>query len=108
MNEILLSERLPVLPLRGMTVFPKMLIHFDVGRDKSVEAVERAMNMNQQLFLVTQRDILIDDPGNVRDPLRRADHPRGHDQGLRGRDGAADHHPRRQAQEHGGCQRISA
>ena len=63
MNEILLSERLPVLPLRGMTVFPKMLIHFDVGRDKSVEAVESAMNLNQQLFLVTQRDILIDDPG---------------------------------------------
>ena len=63
MSETIRSERLPVLPLRGMTVFPHMLIHFDVGRDKSVEAVEKAMNMNQQLFLVTQRDILIDDPG---------------------------------------------
>ena len=62
MNETIRSERLPVLPLRGMTVFPHMLIHFDVGRDKSVEAVEKAMRMNQQLFLVTQRDILIDDP----------------------------------------------
>ena len=63
MSEILLSERLPVLPLRGMTVFPHMLIHFDVGREKSVTAVETAMKLNQQLFLVTQRDILIDDPG---------------------------------------------
>ena len=63
MSEILLSERLPVLPLRGMTVFPHMLIHFDVGREKSVTAVEKAMKLNQQLFLVTQRDILIDEPG---------------------------------------------
>ena len=63
MSEILLSERLPVLPLRGMTVFPHMMIHFDVGRDKSVTAVEKAMKLNQQLFLVTQRDILVDDPG---------------------------------------------
>ena len=50
MSEILLSERLPVLPLRGMTVFPHMLIHFDVGREKSVTAVEKAMKQNQQLF----------------------------------------------------------
>ena len=63
MSEILLSERLPVLPRRGMTVFPHMLIHFDVGREKSVTAVEKAMKLNQQLFLVTQRDILVDDPG---------------------------------------------
>ena len=63
MSEILLSERLPVLPLRGMTVFPHMLIHFDVGREKSVTAVEKAMKLNQQLFLVTQRDILVDEPG---------------------------------------------
>lgn len=63
MNDILISERLPVLPLRGMTVFPHMLIHFDVGRDKSVAAVEKAMSTNQQLFLVTQRDILVDEPG---------------------------------------------
>ncbi len=62
MNELLVSERLPVLPLRGLTVFPHMLMHFDVGRDKSVAAVEKAMSLNQRLFLVTQRDILVDDP----------------------------------------------
>ncbi len=62
MNEILVSQRLPVLPLRGLTVFPQMLIHFDVGRDKSVAAVERAMGQEQRLFLVTQKDILVDEP----------------------------------------------
>ncbi len=62
MNEILNSQRLPVLPLRGLTVFPQMLIHFDVGRDKSVAAVEKAMGHEQQLFLVTQKDILVDEP----------------------------------------------
>lgn len=63
MSEILLSERLPVLPLRGLTVFPHMMIHFDVGREKSIAAIEKAMNADQRMFLVTQRDILVDDPG---------------------------------------------
>ncbi len=63
MNELLISERLPVLPLRGLTIFPHMLMHFDVGREKSVAAVQKAMNMDQRLFLVTQRDILVDEPG---------------------------------------------
>ncbi len=62
MNETLNSQRLPVLPLRGLTVFPQMLIHFDVGRDKSVAAVEKAMGHDQLLFLVTQKDILVDEP----------------------------------------------
>ena len=65
MNETLNSQRLPVLPLRGLTVFPQMLIHFDVGRDKSVAAVEKAMGHDQQLFLVTQKDILVDEPGKA-------------------------------------------
>ncbi len=63
MNEMFVSERLPVLPLRGLTVFPHMLMHFDVGREKSVAAVHKAMSMDQRMFLVTQRDILVDDPG---------------------------------------------
>lgn len=62
MNEILLSQRLPVLALRGLTVFPNMTIHFDVGRKKSALAVEEAMHNNQQIFLVAQRDIQTDDP----------------------------------------------
>ena len=43
MNEILFSQRLPILALRGLNVFPGMTVHFDVGRKKSVRAVEEAM-----------------------------------------------------------------
>ena len=62
MKDILVSQTMPLLALRGLTVFPRMLIHFDVGRVKSIRALERAMETDQHIFLVTQRDILIDDP----------------------------------------------
>lgn len=42
---------LPVLPLRGMVVFPKAVIHFDVGRKQSIAAVNRAMREEQLIFL---------------------------------------------------------
>ena len=61
MEEIIL-ERLPVIALRGLTVFPGAVLHFDVGREKSVRALDRAMNTNQRVFLVTQNDITTDDP----------------------------------------------
>lgn len=54
---------IPVLPLRGLTVFPKMLLHFDVGREKSIRALEEAMREDQLIFLVAQKDIRTDDPG---------------------------------------------
>lgn len=53
---------LPLLPLRGLTVFPYMTLHFDVGRDKSIKAVEEAMNSDQLIFLSTQKDIKTDEP----------------------------------------------
>ena len=53
---------LPVLPLRGLMVFPHMVLHFDVGRAKSVSALETAMMENQQVFLVCQQDAETDDP----------------------------------------------
>ena len=43
MNQVPSSERIPVLALRGLTVFPGVTLHFDVGREKSIRAVERAM-----------------------------------------------------------------
>lgn len=46
----------PVLPLRGLVVFPKTLIHFDVGRKKSITAINRAMSKDQTIFLATQKD----------------------------------------------------
>lgn len=62
MSELLISQRLPVLALRGLNVFPGMTVHFDVGRKKSIRAVEEAMHNNQEIFLVTQKDIQDDDP----------------------------------------------
>ena len=46
---------MPVIALRGLTVFPSMVIHFDISRKKSIAAVEKAMTTDQKVFLVTQR-----------------------------------------------------
>ena len=54
--------KLPVLPLRGMMVFPHMVLHFDVGRPKSVAALEKAMMDDQRIFLVAQKDMEVDEP----------------------------------------------
>ncbi|MGD6816751.1 endopeptidase La [Metabacillus sp. 84] len=53
---------IPLLPLRGLLVYPTMVLHLDVGRDKSVEALETAMMDNHMIFLATQKDISIDEP----------------------------------------------
>ena len=53
---------MPVLALRGMMVFPHMVLHFDVGRPKSVAALEKAMLDDQRIFLVAQLDAGVDDP----------------------------------------------
>ncbi|MCI8868946.1 MAG: endopeptidase La [Lawsonibacter sp.] len=54
---------LPAIALRGLTVFPNVLIHFDVGRDASIKALEEAMSTGQPVFLVAQRDASVDRPG---------------------------------------------
>ncbi len=54
---------IPVLPLRGVTIFPEMIMHFDVGREKSIKALEEAMKQNELILLVTQKDADLDDPG---------------------------------------------
>ena len=53
---------LAVIPLRGITIFPNMIIHFDVGREKSIAAIEEAMKENGEIFLVSQVDPEIEDP----------------------------------------------
>ncbi|MDR5587669.1 endopeptidase La [Clostridium aquiflavi] len=53
---------LPLIPLRGLTIFPNIVAHFDVGRKRSVAAVEEAMLNNEEIFLVTQKDPEIEDP----------------------------------------------
>jgi len=53
---------IPMLALRGMVIFPGMILHFDVGRKKSIVAMNEAMKINQSIFLVAQKDIREDDP----------------------------------------------
>ncbi|AGL02669.1 endopeptidase La [Desulfoscipio gibsoniae] len=53
---------LPLLPLRGILVFPYMVIHLDVGREKSVQAIEEAMVKERVIFLATQKEAQTDDP----------------------------------------------
>ena len=56
------SKILPLIPLRDIVVFPNMVAPLFVGRDKSVKALEDAMNNEKEIILVTQRDSVIDDP----------------------------------------------
>jgi len=63
MSEIIVSGQLPVLALRGLVVFPKQTVHFDVAREKSVKALEAATEKDQLIFLVPQKSIIDDDPG---------------------------------------------
>ena len=53
---------IPVLTLRGLTVFPQLLLHFDVGRAASIRALEEAMEEKREIFLVTQRDLTVENP----------------------------------------------
>ena len=53
---------MPVLPLRGLTAFPHMMLNFDVGRDKSMKSLDNAMSKDQNIFLVAQKEIRTDNP----------------------------------------------
>ncbi len=53
---------MPVLALRGLTVFPHLMLHFDVGRAASIQALEEAMGENREIFLITQRDLTVENP----------------------------------------------
>ena len=52
----------PIIALRGLTVFPGMIIHFDLSRKKSIEAARVAMQTDQQIVLFTQKDVDVEDP----------------------------------------------
>ena len=56
------TEVLPAVTLRGLTILPGMVIHFDLNRKKSIESVEQAMLADQRLFVVTQRDVEVEEP----------------------------------------------
>lgn len=54
--------KLPAVALRGLTIFPDMIIHFDLSRKKSISAIEQAMKNEQKVFLVTQKNAETEDP----------------------------------------------
>ena len=56
---------IPAVALRGMTILPGMIAHFDISREKSLKAVEEAMKGDEKIFLVTQIDVDTDNPGVV-------------------------------------------
>ena len=58
---------IPLVPLRGMTIFPNMIVHLDVGRDRSVNAIEAAMVEERKIFLVAQKTL--DNESPTRDDL---------------------------------------
>ena len=61
------SILLPLIPLRGITIFPNMIIHFDIGREKSIASLEEAMLQEGKIFLVTQKDPEVELPNKKED-----------------------------------------
>ncbi|RDY66097.1 endopeptidase La [Halobacillus trueperi] len=55
-------KNIPLLPLRGLLVYPSMVLHLDVGREKSVQALEQSMMDDNEIFLVSQKEVNIDEP----------------------------------------------
>ena len=62
MTNIIENLTLPLLPLRGVTVFPNMIMHLDVGRPSSIAALEKSMVADRKIFLVTQKNLDLDSP----------------------------------------------
>ena len=56
-------KRIPVIALRGMTVMPGMVVHFDVSRTRSIKAAEIAMENEQLIFLTAQKSVETEEPG---------------------------------------------
>ena len=61
-EERIYAGKMPILAMRGLAVFPDQTVHFDVGRIKSIKALEAAMQADQHILLVPQKDVLVDDP----------------------------------------------
>ncbi|MGO5052009.1 endopeptidase La [Lachnospiraceae bacterium LCP25S3_G4] len=55
-------KNMPIVALRGMTILPNMVVHFDVSRERSIQAIQEAMTGEQKIFVVTQKDINTEEP----------------------------------------------
>ncbi|HIR83702.1 MAG TPA: endopeptidase La [Candidatus Galloscillospira excrementavium] len=62
MSEAHTVVTMPALALRGLTIFPTMMLHFDVGRESSIKALDECMSSGRPIFLVTQRDLAVENP----------------------------------------------
>ncbi|MGO0060181.1 endopeptidase La [Brevibacillus fluminis] len=62
MSERTGTRDIPLLPLRGLLVYPSMVLHLDVGREKSIKALERAMVDDNKILLATQEEVQIEEP----------------------------------------------
>ncbi len=56
---------LPAIALRGLVVFPNNVVHFEVGRTKSIAAIEAAMHANSSVFLVAQKEMEREEPAHI-------------------------------------------
>ena len=56
-------KSLPMVALRGMTIMPEMVVHFDVSRERSIAAIQEAMVEEQKIFLTAQKSIDTENPG---------------------------------------------
>lgn len=56
------QSKMPALALRGLTIFPNMMLHFDVARAASIKALDEAMTGGTPIFLVTQKDLMVEEP----------------------------------------------
>ncbi len=61
-NYVLERKKIPLIPMRGISIFPNMVIHFDVGREKSINALEEAMVNDSYIFLTVQKEAKVDIP----------------------------------------------
>ena len=56
------KQSLPMVALRGMTIMPEMVVHFDVSRQRSIAAIQEAMVEDQKIFMITQKDLETENP----------------------------------------------
>ena len=63
MEEIIMQKSMPVIALRGLVVMPDMMLHFDLNREKSIRAAEISLEQKSELFLVSQKNPSVDNPG---------------------------------------------
>jgi ATP-dependent Lon protease len=61
-NYIRVEHDLPLIPLRGLSIFPYMILNFDIGRDISIKALDDAMINDEYVFLTAQKEIEVDVP----------------------------------------------